>query len=71
MDLSPASLFSSLVIGLVGMGMIMYAKKAERLAPLIGGLALCVFPYFVHSLVLTWIGAGACIAGTWALSKFT
>lgn len=71
MDLSAGSLFSSLVIGLIGMGMIMYAKKAERIAPLVGGLALCVFPYFVHSLILTWLGAGACIAGTWALNRVT
>jgi hypothetical protein len=71
MDLSAGGLISSLIIGLVGMGMIMYAKKAERIAPLVGGLALCIFPYFVHSLALTWIATGACLAGTWALNRVT
>lgn len=37
----------------------------------LGGLALCIFPYFVHSLALTWIATGACLAGTWALNKVT
>ncbi|MBL8744942.1 MAG: hypothetical protein JNK58_01155 [Phycisphaerae bacterium] len=71
MDFSTGGLLTSLFIGLVGMGMIMYAKKAERVAPLVGGLALCIVPYFIHSLILTWIAAGACVAGTWALGKVT
>jgi hypothetical protein len=72
MDLSsPGGLFTSLIIGLLGMAMIMYAKRAEKLAPFIGGAAMCVFPYFVHGLLLTWLLAGACLAGTWALSRYT
>lgn len=71
MDLSAGGLISSFIIGLIGMAMIMYAKKAERIAPLVGGLALCVFPYFVHSLIVTWLVTGACIAGTWALNRMT
>lgn len=71
MDLSAGALFSSLVIGLMGFGLMMYGKKSERIAPFVGGAAMCVFPYFVHSLILTWLGAGACLAGTWALNKFT
>ncbi len=71
MDFSTGGLLSSLFIGLIGMGMIMYAKKAERVAPLVGGLALCVFPYFVHSLIVTWLVTGACLAGTWALNRVT
>lgn len=69
MDLSPGGLFSSLIIGLVGFGMILYAKKNERMAPFIGGVALCVFPYFVQSLILTWLLTGACLAGTWMLDR--
>lgn len=71
MDLSAGGLLSSLFIGLLGLGMIMYAKRADRIAPLVGGLALCVIPYFLHSLLLTWLATGACLAGTWALNKLT
>ena len=69
MDFSAGGLISGLVIGLVGLAMILYAKKSERMAPFIGGLALCVFPYFVHSVLLTWLLTGACLAGTWALDR--
>lgn len=71
MDLSAGGIFTSLVLGLIGMGMMMYAKRSERVAPLVGGLVMCVFPYFVHSILLAWLGAGACLAGTWMLSRFT
>jgi len=72
MDLSsPAGLISSLFIGLIAMAMIVYAKRAERFAPFLGGAALCVMPYFVHGVVLLWLATAACLAGTWLLGKYT
>lgn len=69
MDMSPGMLLSSLIIGGVGTVLLMYGKRAERLPPFVGGLAMCVFPMFVHSLLVMWLGAAACCAGTWWLSK--
>lgn len=72
MDLSsPASFLTSLIVGLIGMALIIYAKKAERPAPFVGGAALCVFPYFIHGVALTWLVAALCLAGTWALNRAT
>lgn len=60
---NPAVLFSGLFIGLVGMVLFMYGKKQHNLRCLVGGLAMCVFPYFVTSLALTWILAALCVGG--------
>lgn len=70
MDLSPGMLFSSLAIGLVGFAMIVYARKAHRAAPFVGGLVLCVAPYFAHTVVMMWLIAGAAAAGAWAAGKW-
>lgn len=62
---SPAILFSSLIIGLIGMGLLLYGKKQPDLKCLAAGAGLCVFPYFVHSLLVMWLITGACCAALW------
>jgi hypothetical protein len=63
MDLNPASLLSSLLISCVGMGYFMYGKRAGRLWPLLAGIVLCAYPYFIASVWLMWaIAAGIVIA---------
>lgn len=66
---NPASLISGLVIGLIGMGLFMYGKKAQRLPHALAGLALCVFPYFVESIALSWLITGACLGGLYLVSR--
>lgn len=64
MDLDhPAVLFSGLFIGMLGMAMFIYGKKQQNIRLLAGGLAMCIFPYFVTSLALTWILAALCVGG--------
>jgi hypothetical protein len=59
----PSSLFLDLVIGLVGLALFVYGRKASRGPQLVAGLLLMVYPYFVSSaLQMFWIGA-AIIAG--------
>ena len=71
MDLgSPWAIISSIILGLIGMGMLMYGKKQQQMAPVLGGLALCVVPYFIASVLLMWLGGAACIAGVWYTSRF-
>jgi hypothetical protein len=70
MDLDhPGVMLSSLLIGLVGMALLMYGKKAGSVKAIAIGLVMCVFPYFVHSLVVMWLGAGVCVGGMFVMPK--
>jgi hypothetical protein len=64
MDFShPWSLFSAVMISCLGMGFFLYGKRAARLWPLLAGLAMGIFPFFIVSVWLMWaITAGIVIA---------
>jgi hypothetical protein len=68
--MSVGLLFSGLVIGTVGLGVFVYGKRMESIRALACGVALMAFPYFVHSVLLMWIIAAACVGGTWAIGRF-
>ena len=56
--MSSASLFWGLLFGSVGIGYFVYGKRQEKLVPLICGILLMAFPYFVSGTVpLLLIGA--------------
>lgn len=63
-------LFSSLLIGAVGLAMFIYGKKRPEPKCLLIGLAMCVYPYFVPSLALTWVIAAICLVAAYALPSF-
>ena len=67
---NPAALFSGLFIGLVGMCLFIYGKKQQNLRCIAGGMAMCVYPYFVTSLLLTWMLAAVCVGGVVVAGKF-
>ena len=47
-----------LLTGAIGVGYFMYGKRQTKFVPLLAGMALCVYPYFVDSaLWLFVIGA--------------
>ena len=46
------SLMLSLLFGTIGLGYVMFGKKAERLSPVLSGAALMVAPYFISNLIL-------------------
>ena len=48
--MSPASLAIGILTGAVGVAYFIYGKRQARFAPLLAGLALCVYPYFVDSV---------------------
>jgi hypothetical protein len=54
-------------IGAIGAGLFIYGKKAERLKCILIGVLMCVYPYFVSSLLLMWAIAGLCLAGAYFL----
>lgn len=62
-SLESGPLFSSLLIGTVGLAMLIYGKKAARPWWLVAGIAMCVLPYFVESVVVMWLAAVGCVAG--------
>ncbi|HTA65388.1 MAG TPA: hypothetical protein VK753_07780 [Xanthomonadaceae bacterium] len=55
-----AWLFWGLVFSSVGMGYFIYGKKQGRAAPLLCGIALMVYPYFIDSAWAT-IGIGVAL----------
>jgi hypothetical protein len=70
MDLgNPAVLFSGLLIGTVGFILFLHGKRNTDVKALTTGLVMCVFPYFVGSPALLWLGAAACLGGLYAWSR--
>ena len=55
---TPGSLFGAIVFGAVGMAAFVYGKKAGEAKPILIGIALMVYPYFVQQAWLVFaIGA--------------
>ena len=56
--MNPTSLVIGMLTGAIGVGYFIYGKRQTKFAPLIAGMMLCVYPYFVDSLLwLVVIGA--------------
>jgi len=53
-----AWLFWGLIFGSIGFGYFLYGKKQGSPVPLVCGIALMVYPYFVGSSALAMIGIG-------------
>jgi hypothetical protein len=47
-----------LLFGSIGLGFFLYGKKQRAVVPLVCGIALIVFPYFVSNVILL-VGIGA------------
>ena len=62
---SPAALFVSLVFGVIGLTAFLYGKKHALIVPMMLGLGLMLFPYFVSNIWLM-CGIGAALtAAIW------
>jgi hypothetical protein len=48
--MTPTSLAIGVLTGAIGVGYFIYGKRQARFAPLIAGMLLCVYPYFVDSV---------------------
>ena len=49
---SEAELLWGVLFGSVGLGYFIYGKKQRMIVPLLCGLALMVYPYFMTNLIL-------------------
>ena len=57
--MNATSLAIGLLTGAIGMGYFVYGKRQAKFVPLLAGLALCIYPYFVQGVVwLVLIGLG-------------
>lgn len=65
----PGVLISGLIVSLIGTAMFIYGKKQSELRPMLAGVALCVIPVFVTSMLVLWLSAAACVGGLYALNK--
>ena len=63
MDLSASGLFANLAVSGIGFGFFLYGKQQKRVPPLVTGVLLMVFPYFVEGAWLMF-GIAACIIAT-------
>jgi hypothetical protein len=51
------NLYVAIVASALGMAYMMYGRRQAKFAPVIAGLLLCVYPYFLDSLL--WL----CVVG--------
>jgi predicted membrane protein len=50
--LDTASLLWGLLFGSIGLGFLIYGRKQRAVVPLVCGLALMIFPYFLSNTIL-------------------
>jgi hypothetical protein len=50
--MTTASLLWGLLFGSIGVGFFIYGKRQQMIVPLVCGLALMVYPYFVGATLL-------------------
>lgn len=60
--MSTASLLWGLLFGSIGLGFFVYGRKQKAVVPLLAGLALMIFPYFVSSTILVVVVGSVLIA---------
>ena len=59
---------ASIFLGIIGSGYFMYGKKAHNPVPLVCGVLLCVFPYFIDSFLWTMVIGVALLAAPFVIT---
>jgi len=49
--MNATSLAVGILTGAIGMGYFIYGKRQAKFVPLLAGMVLCVYPYFVQGVV--------------------
>jgi len=65
--MTPAWIAFSVLFGAFGFGYFVYGRKQEAPVPLVCGLGLMIFPYFVSSIVLLVLIGAALVAAPFLL----
>jgi hypothetical protein len=59
---TPGQILWGLLFGSIGLAFFIYGKKQQRAVPLVCGIALMVYPYFVTTtILLIGIGIALCL----------
>lgn len=45
-------LIVGLITGTFGLAIFVYGKRQHKIIPMLSGILLCIYPYFIHSLTL-------------------
>lgn len=53
--------FWGMMFGAVGAGFFVYGKNQMKLVPLLAGIGLCIFPYFIESEMPFFLVGGALV----------
>ena len=61
------TLIFSILFGSIGVGYFIYGKKQQKLIPLIAGIGLCAFPYFIPNPYVMVIVGAILTAAPWLL----
>jgi hypothetical protein len=64
---NPTSLVIGIFTGAIGMGYFIYGKRQAKFAPLVAGMLLCVYPYFVDGIAWTIVVGLALVAAPFLL----
>jgi hypothetical protein len=63
-------ILASVMLGLLGMALLVYAKRQARVPHGVVGVLLMVYPYFVPNVFIT-LGIGvALVGGLWAVTRY-
>ena len=54
MDLDFSNIWAQLMISCIGMALFMYGKKAQKMWPLMAGIAMSIYPFFFSSWIPLW-----------------
>ena len=66
LELTPAYLFTSMVVSSVGFAVFLYGKKQLRVPQLVAGIALMAIPAFVGDPLVLSASSAATMFGLWA-----
>ena len=69
MDMDMNTLMASFVFGMVGLGMVMFGKKAGRFVPMAAGAALMAVPYVISNLIALIVVGVALSAAPWIVRE--
>jgi hypothetical protein len=69
MNLDAGSLLSAVIISCIGLGCFRYGKVAGKFYPLVAGIVMFIYPYFVPSPFWMWVIEAALLALLYVLRE--
>ena len=61
MDWSLSSILAGLLVSTLGFSIFLYGKNVQRFWPLVVGLAMMTYPWFIYSALWLWVITGVIV----------